>query len=240
MARSAGDIQKFKDAYQKYLGRQPNYVDIRSFDHSDISIESRIQEILQSPERQGFVQKGAEDIYAPTLAAKKASTLAQQKGVADEFAGVKEELQLQGTRAQSGMEERMNQLGLLQSGSTAAGIGDIQKETLKGIGRADIQRAIKDADLVLQQAGFESDIGQQVAGEASRRYNEGFAQADKDLGTVLQRDEFEFSKELQKRGFDLTKVKSISDIYGQFINAGKKVPPWLYDQLKQIGEMKAF
>jgi hypothetical protein len=240
MARSVTDIQKFKDAFQKYLGRQPEAEAIKAFEGSPVSVESRIQEILQSPERQSYVQKGARDIYAPALEAKKASTLAQQKGIADEFAGVKEELELQGSRSQSSMEERMNQLGLLQSGSTAAGIGDIKKETLKGIQRADIQRAIKDADLVLQQAGFESDIQSNIAQEASRRYGEGFDQAERDLGTILQRDEFEFSKELQKRGFDLTKVKNISDIYNQFLDAGEVVPPWLYEQLKQIGEMKAF
>lgn len=238
-----------EEVMQKVKGLAPYVQDsegLRNFINSQINIGKQADdityEILRNPGTELIqgAKQAASKIYDPMLAAKKSSVLTQKAGIADEFAGVKEQLQQEGTRAQSSLEERMNQLGLLQSGATAAGIGDIKKETLKGINRADIQRAIKSADLVLEEAGYTSDIATKREEYAGNLREKSLAdyQGTSQFGFEMERSKL--GDELSKRGFDLTKVKSISDIYSQFLDAGEVVPPWLYDQLKQIGEMKAF
>lgn len=63
-------------------------------------------------------------------------------------------LQDAAVKSTKALEERQNQLGLLQSGLTAAGEGDIQKTLNTNLGTNEQQRASRLAQIALQRAGL--------------------------------------------------------------------------------------
>ncbi len=147
-----------------------------------------------------------------------------------------------------GLEEGLNSRGLLRSGMNAAGQGDIQKNLSSDIGRADIARAMKDADLVLQEAGFNTDISKQASQRADEMAQQEYAKRQQTSQTGLEnfKNQIDALKtqvtasgapldyELKKRGLDLDAVKTVGDIYTQFINADELIPPELYDKIVSV------
>lgn len=78
----------------------------------------------------------------------------QEANVTRQAENLAQTLREQAVRSTKGMEERFNELGLLQSGLTAAGLGDIQKTLGKGLTESEQDKAASLANLALQRAGI--------------------------------------------------------------------------------------
>lgn len=107
-------------------------------------------------------QKTPFDIFQPVSDAAKAGFEARRTANTQDFNDTATRLRQEATNDTSALEERGNSLGLLRSGLTAAGEGKIQSDLSNNVGRADIQRAISDADLALKEAGFNADLSTQT------------------------------------------------------------------------------
>lgn len=187
MARNQRDIDGFINAYRTILRREPEQQAVDEFNaRPDVSLQRRVDEIYNSPEyaniqrkndiqidpltdadQQGFLGK-ANSLYAPLQQAASSKFSAYKSANAADFADLKTRLQEDASKNTQGLEEGLNKRGLLYSGVNAANQGNIQKELTRNVGRADIERAIKDADLVLQEAGYNSDLQGKIESKASQ------------------------------------------------------------------------
>lgn len=141
---------------------------------------------LQAPsisqaERSNFLNQATE-LYRPLRERKLTSFNARKGDIASTYADVETRLKEGAVGQQSGMEEDFNRLGLLQSGKTAAGIGKIRTNLSKDISSAAIKRAIDEADLALEQAGFETDLAKQTEAEATGYADKLLGQRQTELG----------------------------------------------------------
>lgn len=71
-------------------------------------------------------------------------------------------LQDQANKSNLSLQERQNQLGLLQSGLTASGLGDIQKNLNTSTTQNEQQRASRLANIALQRAGLTTKYNQDI------------------------------------------------------------------------------
>lgn len=141
---------------------------------------------LQAPsisqgERSGFLNQATE-LYRPLREKKLASFGARRGEIGQSFADLETRLREGAVGEQKGFEEDTNRLGLLQSGKTAAGIGKIRGNLTRDLGSAAIQRAVAEADLALEQAGFETDLARQIEDRATSFANELLQQRQTELG----------------------------------------------------------
>lgn len=142
-------------------------------------------------------------LYDPLLTASDNSLAANKAGLADEFSGLATRLKETAGKSEQGLTESMNRYGLLESGRNAAGIGKIQENLSSDIGKADIQRAIQEAQLVLDHANYNSTVGLQKLSAT-----QGLDSAS------LQRDAQKFAQDmdLKKWEKDLTYAKNQGDL----------------------------
>jgi hypothetical protein len=143
-------------------------------------------------------------MYDPVLAAGRASTTAQRAGLGLDFEELKKRLREVAGQSEAGLTESMSRYGLLESGRTAAGIGKIQENLSSDIGKADIQRAIAEANLVLEGASFEADVRKDYLGQLTGG-----------TGSLRQ---IQLAENLQKFNIDLTKFKTFQDFYADPFN----------------------
>ncbi|MCR4307788.1 MAG: hypothetical protein NUV80_04445 [Candidatus Berkelbacteria bacterium] len=115
----------------------------------------------------------ATGLFKPVREAGAASFGAQRGRIGADFGDLETRLRQEAVNAESGMSERFNQLGLLQSGLTAAGTGKIRSDLTTNLARKDIERTIAEADLALKEAGFNADIGAKTLDLAKSNRQEG-------------------------------------------------------------------
>lgn len=137
---------------------------------------------LYSPEYTAELRKRAEEQLAPSLGLQNQALdlslqdLSNQETQVNRSADtLADTLRKQAIVSTRGLEERQNQLGLLQSGMTAAGLGDIQKTLNKNIGQSEQDRAAQLATLALQRSGYglkRAEIGQQYQASISDLVNQ--------------------------------------------------------------------
>lgn len=156
---------------------------------------------IGSPEYQAELRRQAEASLAATrdLAlnqiglgeqglAQQENTIKQQNALANQnldlnqtdiqrqYDALGKQLQDEAVKSRGYLTENFNNLGLLQSGLTAAGLGDIQKTLVKGQTESEQDRASRLASIALQRAGLTtamqsdlSNIGLQRAGLGLKR-----------------------------------------------------------------------
>lgn len=162
---------------------------------------------LQAPsisqgERSGFLNQATE-LYRPLRERKLASFGARKGEIGQSFMDLETRLKEGAVGEQKGFEEDVNRLGLLQSGKTAAGIGSIRTNLTKGLSSAAISRAVQEADLALEQAGFETDLARQTEQEATGYADKLLQQRTTELGLK--------SGSLQARLDTLMKIAQLED-----------------------------
>jgi hypothetical protein len=104
------------------------------------------------------------DAYGNVIAQQKSQNVANT-------AELKTRLKENAGYATTGFNQQRQNLGLLESGGTAAGLGKISSDLGANLNKTDIQQAINDADLVLKQAGFASDTSTKVFNYATGLQN---------------------------------------------------------------------
>jgi hypothetical protein len=82
-------------------------------------------------------------------------------------------LQEQAQKSGQSLQERFNQLGLLQSGMTAAGLGDVQKTLAKGVAENEADKASRLAQLALERAGLTGTLTSSLANYGLQRQTVG-------------------------------------------------------------------
>jgi len=83
-----------------------------------------------------------------------------QNDITRQYDTLGQNLKDQALKSNQALEERRNQLGLLQSGGTAAGLGDIQKNLNTNLANAEQDKASRLAQLALQRAGLTTQRAQ--------------------------------------------------------------------------------
>jgi len=83
-----------------------------------------------------------------------------QNDITRQYDTLGQNLRDQASKSSQALEERRNQLGLLQSGGTAAGLGDIQKNLNTNLANAEQDKASRLAQLALQRAGLTTQRAQ--------------------------------------------------------------------------------
>jgi hypothetical protein len=182
--------------------------------------------VAQSPD----YTKQINNLYDPLLTAADQSLAANKTALNTEFGDLATKLRETAGKSEQGLTESMNRYGLLESGRTAAGIGDIQKNLSSDIGKADIQRAIQEANLVLENAQYKSNVGLQKMGALEKLNPSGFDQQQ--FQESIRR--YNLESDLNKYGLDMKKVTDAAGVYNTFLNAGEDVPEWLYNKLKDL------
>ena len=102
--------------------------------------------------------------YDPYRKAYGAKTAAARESIGFDYDALVKQLREEAVKGGKSMKEQFNTLGLLQSGMTAAGLGAIETTTQEGVTKAGIDRAVKMADLALEEAGFESGLQEKIGG----------------------------------------------------------------------------
>lgn len=163
-------------------------------------------------------------LYDPLLAASDASLVANKAALNDEFTNLSSSLKEAAGKSEAGLTESMNRYGLLESGRTAAGIGKIQSDLSLNTGKADIQRAIAEADMVLQNVQYKAGI------ETAKL---GAVQQTDPLG--LEATKQAAAQKLAERGFDLAKYKDVFTAYSDgVLNSWVKPDDTIKDLIRQM------
>lgn len=234
MARSQVDLTGFTDAYRKYLNRDPEQQAIDEFNaRPDVSLQRRTDEIINSPEyanlqrqkdiqitplstqdQQGFLNN-ANSLYAPLQQAGASKFAAYKNANAADFGDLKSRLQEDASNNTKGLEEGLNSRGLLYSGVNAANQGKIQRDLTNNIGRADIERAVKDADLVLQEAGYNTDLQGKIESKASQLADQEYGRRKQasDIGMAnAQNRSTDLDNFYQREGFGLQQANGAQSL----------------------------
>lgn len=116
---------------------------------------------INSPAYLTKIRKQAEARLAPTRDIALKQIGLEEVGVGQletqakrEAANLTRILEENAKNASGGLQERYNELGLLQSGMTAAGLGDIQKDLFRGKKETEQDKASRLAALALQRSGI--------------------------------------------------------------------------------------
>jgi hypothetical protein len=180
---------------------------------------------INSPEYQAELRRQAEASLAATrdLAfnqiglgeqglAQQENTIKQQNALANQnldlnqtdiqrqYDALGKQLIDEATKSRGYLTENFNNLGLLQSGLTASGLGDIQKTLVKGQTESEQDRASRLASIALQRAGLTtamqsdlSNIGLQRAGLGLKRteVQQGYAKDVTDYVNQLLQQQYD-------------------------------------------------
>lgn len=165
--------------YPRYLGRAAKPEEIAQFEAAAIDPEARLAEILASPERQQYIAGRTQRLTAPSYKLgverlrgaeeRGLQRIGQEKtAIGDYYSDLLAGLQRESTRASGALTSKQSQLGLLRSGGTAAGLGEIQRRTAEQTGRSLRQKAEKLAELALQRTGLteQTRLGKEQLGIA--------------------------------------------------------------------------
>lgn len=139
--------------------------------------------------------------FAPAQSLISSKFGALQSRNAQDFGDTETRLRDEAQRNEQGTIDKFSNLGLLQSGATAAGIGKVRSGLSTDINRNSINRAIADADLALQEAGAMTQNAQGMTTRAGQL---------RDNARVDTNDQF--NRQLQQSNFDFSKIKSGSDL----------------------------
>lgn len=123
--------------------------------------------VLEDQDYVNKIKQQAASIYDPQrdLALNKidqsnAALDINQTDIGRQYDTLGQNLRDQASKSSQALEERRNQLGLLQSGGTAAGLGDIQKNLNTNLANAEQDKASRLAQLALQRAGLTTQRAQ--------------------------------------------------------------------------------
>lgn len=132
-----------------------------------------------------FGQK-ANNLFAPQREASK-GRLAAFRGMAEQDSrDLETRLREQATGATKGLEQNLSQRGLLYSGENVAGQSKIQSDLSGNLNRASLQRALADADRVLQESQFNLDVDKQVAGKTQEYADQEYGRRQQKAQVALQ------------------------------------------------------
>jgi len=116
---------------------------------------------INDPKYLAGLRKKAEASLAPTRDIAFKQIGLETQGIKDQEVQAKREaneltriLEENASKGSQSMEERYNQLGLLQSGRTAAGLGAIQEDLFRGKKETEQDKASRLASLALQRSGL--------------------------------------------------------------------------------------
>jgi len=122
-----------------------------------------------------------------------------ERSIADQIKAISQNQK----RQEGGLLEQQNNLGLLRSGLTAAGLGDIAKTTTENIGRANQDLANTLARLALQRSGVRERYGAQAQDISSQLRNAATSGYREDSAAKLRAALEQQQMELEKRRLDL-------------------------------------
>lgn len=238
MARSAEDIQGFRDAFRKYLNRDPEQGAISAFEGSGISLQDRIAEILRSGEYAGVQQQQYRDQYAPQFeqirlgedrARSNQALLGQQIGqerqtleeaIADAIKNTQRNQKVQ----ESNFSNQQQDLGIRKSGVTATGLYDIGAESTEQLNRLERTKANSLAALALREAAGTQELSSALReGESTR------------LGLERQIGRDMAGGNLQNKQFGLQKAKFMQDLYADPFKFGNIPDEELLRILNELG-----
>lgn len=200
--------------------------------------------VLEDQDYVNKIKQQAASIYDPQrdLALNKidqsnAALDINQTDIGRQYDTLGKNLRDQASKSSQALEERRNQLGLLQSGGTAAGLGDIQKNLNTNLANAEQDKASRLAQLALQRAGLTTQRAQ-VQGQYTQGLND---YVNKLLDTEQQRrnDEEKYNQQLQlaQQKAAISASKSSSKTSSTYKNTSGKAfsfTPAVSNNLKKI------
>jgi len=195
--------------YQRYHGRAFTDADVAALGGKipDMTAEQFTREVIfPSAEYKKAVGTRAAAPYGDVLKQNKAGLSAELKGTDAEYDDLAARIRENAGDAGNSLGNKMSQLGLLRSGATAAGLGNIEREKSSSLSKADIQRSISRSGLKMTSADFESKIKQAIADST-------VATTGTDLSEITGQGEYGWQREREQLADKLSGWKSISDIY---------------------------
>lgn len=226
MALSRDEINS---VYRRRLNRDADEGGFQAYSRLG-SIADVDKSILGSEEYRSLPMNQANREFNPALAANDAKLIATKAGNLQDQTDLETRIRENALKAEGSLTENFNNLGLLQSGRTAAGLGDIEKTTTGDLNRAAINRTLADAQATLESFNF----GNTLAGQKTQRTAQLADNQVADSGRNFALGDRTFEQDLAKQGFDVNKLKSVTDIYSAFLDSGEPVPPWLYEKLQKV------
>lgn len=166
--------QELNQIYTDLLGRAPDASGVQTF--TPMSYLDTYNSVMNSPERQQYVQNTAQNQLKPTLDLSEQSindqksALQQQNDlgmqnltnqeskVIQNYDTVGQNLINQAKTANNQFQSDQNKLGLLQGSGTSYGMGDIQTNLTKNQTLNEQDKANQLADLAIQRAGLTSTL----------------------------------------------------------------------------------
>lgn len=103
------------------------------------------------------------------------------------------------TKSRGYLTENFNNLGLLQSGLTASGLGDIQKNLYKGQTETEQDRASRLADIALQRAGLSTSLEGNLANLGLQKASLGLKRTEVQQG--YQKDVADYVNQLLQQQY---------------------------------------
>lgn len=194
----ASALDQRRQLFTELLGRNLGEGDVNAVggeeglrrSYGDAQEAGQYNEIINSPEYLQRVQQQATNRYKPQYDLGLQGLSQQETDIARDFDRLGTTLKEQASKSSQGLQERYNQLGLLQSGLTAAGLGDIQKNLNQKLGESEQDRASRLASLALQRAGLTTQYTQNVGDAVSQMLG-----VSRQQGTRLARE----AEERQRR-----------------------------------------
>lgn len=228
------DYQTLRGLYQRYQGRdlpqsELQYLGGENGPWKNMSPEQFVREVIMpSQEYASATGKRASAIYQPTLDAYREQAGANIAASEAEYTDLADRIRKEAKSAGTGLTEKMNRYGLLRSGATAAGLGDIAQNEQKAINQADVQRQIARSGINMNVADFESKIKQAIADETVNTRKQ-------DLADIQGQGEYGLQRETQKLSNELAKFKSVEDLYSNPYVVGGLPDDILKQFLESIG-----
>ncbi len=183
------------------------------------------EEIARPPEDpNAALRRSISSIYDPLISASNASITARRAGIGADFSNLANRLRETAGQSTQALTEGLNRYGLLQSGRTAAGMGKIQENLASDIQKSDIERTIAEANLVLEGAQYESQVR-----------TAGLQEFERLKPDSLEQQKLKLSQELQKYNIDLSKFKTVQDLYSNPFNTQYLPDQTLKQMLESLG-----
>jgi hypothetical protein len=222
MADIASTYTKLKQ-FAPFASENPEYAAIiQNSPNADAAINQILGSNTFAQEALGTASKRFEPSQQLEIAGIDQSQLETRQGTQDLIKSIAENQAKQNT----GMLERQNQLGLLQSGLTAAGLGDIAKTSTESTVRANTDLANTLARLALQRSGVKEkyagqtqDLASQLRNSATKGYSEDYSAR---LQAALQEQQNQMELEKARLALQTSRNNAASSSYNPFagINLG--------------------
>ena len=165
--------------------------------------------------------KQAQKLAAPIGAAAEQQTQANIALNDTEFQNLVSNINKQLGQSVQGLQTDLSSRGFLRSGEQIGTETELQNTANQNIATADAQRAVSNADQLLQDSNYQQTLAMGTIGEAST------------LGQALQSESLASQTQaLQNLGFPVTQYSNVAQLYQGFLSAGQQIPQWIYDGLQ--------